>query len=138
MLTDDLKNLRSEFLLELRHRHEVIWRVRQVYSAALLAILVVFVKAETFSSNRGKALISIAIGSLIAVMFTDWRYQSTKHKLLRQLYTVENRLKAPECFRLGKPNQNCWDFWIIYTMLWGTTVAAICLAEGWIKLPWLE
>ena len=113
MLTDDLKNLRSEFLLELRHRHEIIWRVRQVYSAALLAILVVLVRTKCLSVYQRGMFIAMVIGSLSAVMCTDWSYQKKKRSLLSQLYEVESQLKIPKHFCMGKPDQGFREFWTI-------------------------
>ena len=81
----NLKELYPTFIQELRHRHEVIWRVRQVYSAVILAVLGISVAIATPSLKQGIALTVMILGSLFAVGYTDWRYQKKKIKLLRQL-----------------------------------------------------
>ncbi len=117
----------SAFITELRYRYELLWRIRQIYATAILAITA-FTKGIEPTPCQGLALLILIAVSFVAVIITDRSYQKKKYELLNNLHKIEEHLRFPDYCRLGRPdNIRCWDLWK-NSILWIIVIFAPVLA----------
>ena len=105
MEKNDFRELYSTIVMELRHRHEVTWRARQVFAVSFLALLVLPAKIELSATAGMEGVSYVMYGVLGMALFDDLFRQNRKIVLLDQLYGVESGLGIPDIFCLGQKDR---------------------------------
>ena len=100
---------------ELLHRHDCIWKTRQIFITLFIAIRMIVHKYPNF--YIGISLLPLLLGATLVMLIVDYRYQKKKIYLLRQLYVLESLNKIPDNLKIGSYNEGIGHFYWIYIIL---------------------
>ncbi|MBI3247892.1 MAG: hypothetical protein HYZ50_15415 [Deltaproteobacteria bacterium] len=116
--TIDVKEIYNALLAELRHRHDSIWRTRQIFSTVVFggSASVIFLQIDKWNWRQIVALFILLVSAIAYMILVDYRYQKKKDKLLNQLGELENTLGIDPKWHLGNPEGFVY-FWVLYLVI---------------------